>query len=511
MTVTCPANVDATVNFICTTATTVHNNGPLSPADADVTVDLSAPADCTVTPAGTQTTTVTLITSVNQVVNHNWTVNCTDRSDHNYTADAEIDAVLPAEDPNLANNTDGGATSNAVFESADLQMMSVAVDCPANALVNVGFICTVDATVHNNGPLGPVQGTVELGLNLPVDCTKAPSGSQTSPSTAFPVSTDVIVSASWTVTCTNFSNHVFPGNADANVGQLHVKDPTTANDTGNGQDSVAVLAQSDVKVTSLVVTSPPSVAPATNFTVSIDITVHNNGPVSPLDSEGGIGLAVPADCTVSPNVSYQLFNPLSTPVSTNIVVTKSWTVNCASSGAHDLIACGRAAPKTVHVIDPNTANGFQYELFNVDVGGAAPSIPTGVTCSILGDPDEVCDNGIDDDLDGLIDEGPDPDADGLSNCVDTDDDGDGFSDGVEGYVGTNPLAACSLASWDSAWPADFNNDQRVNISDVLTLKPVFNSSLHGPTYVARADLNASGTINITDVLSLKPRFNETCD
>jgi hypothetical protein len=302
-----------------------------------------------------------------------------------------------------------------------------------------------------------------------------------------------------------------PGTADVSTNQVHVKDTNTGNDTGNAQDAVAVLAATDVKVTSLVVTAPGSATPGTDFNVSIDITVHNNGPVSPLESEGGIGLAVPADCTVDPDVSYQLFNPINTPASTNVVVTKSWTVNCTSSGVHEMIACGRAGPKTVHVFDTNTANGFQYEMFDVEVGGSSPTLHTGVSCSVFGDPDEVCDNGIDDDLDGLIDEGPDTDGDGLSDCVDTDDDGDGFGDSVEQFVGTTALGACSVAPWDSAWPADMNNSTTITIQDVLALKPAFGSSTHSANYSARADLNASGSISITDVLSIKPYFGKSCD
>jgi|GEM_PF-3258545 len=52
---------------------------------------------------------------------------------------------------------------------------------------------------------------------------------------------------------------------------------------------------------------------------------------------------------------------------------------------------------------------------------------------------EVCDGG-DNDLDGLTDEGfPDSDGDGTANCVDSDDDNDGFSDAAEIAAGSNPL------------------------------------------------------------------------
>jgi hypothetical protein len=263
-------------------------------------------------------------------------------------------------------------------------------------------------------------------------------------------------------------------------------------------------------VTSIVVTAPAAVTPGSDFNVSIDITVHNNGPVSPLESEGGIGLAIPGDCSVDPDSVYQLFNPINTPASTNVVVTKSWTVNCTDSGDHEFIACGRAAPKTVHTFDSNNLNQFLYEFFNVEVGEGSPDVPVGIACSVLGDPDEMCDNGIDDDLDGLIDEGPDTDGDGINDCLDDDDDGDGFSDAVEDHVGTSPLQACPRSSIDSAWPADFDNNRFINTTDVLALKPVFGSHENDPKYRPRFDLDANGFVNTTDVLKLKPVFLRNC-
>jgi DNA/RNA endonuclease G (NUC1) len=56
---------------------------------------------------------------------------------------------------------------------------------------------------------------------------------------------------------------------------------------------------------------------------------------------------------------------------------------------------------------------------------------------------EVCD-GIDNDLNDGVDEGsPNTDGDGQANCVDADDDNDGFSDAVETAAGSDPLNSAS--------------------------------------------------------------------
>jgi DNA/RNA endonuclease G (NUC1) len=56
---------------------------------------------------------------------------------------------------------------------------------------------------------------------------------------------------------------------------------------------------------------------------------------------------------------------------------------------------------------------------------------------------EVCD-GVDNDLNDGVDEGfPNTDGDGQANCVDNDDDNDGFSDTTEAAAGSDPLNAAS--------------------------------------------------------------------
>lgn len=143
---------------------------------------------------------------------------------------------------------------------------------------------------------------------------------------------------------------------------------------------------------------------------------------------------------------------------------------------------------------------------------------------VNGTPD-VCD-GTDNDGDTLVDEGfdrngngvpdcndpaADTDGDGAPNPVDNDDDGDGYSDVVEAYIATDTLAACSSTYLLDAWPPDVNRNNKVDIMDILIIKPSFNATFGAsPMYLKRLDLNADGSIDIFDVLRFKPVFGNTC-
>jgi hypothetical protein len=187
--------------------------------------------------------------------------------------------------------------------------------------------------------------------------------------------------------------------------------------------------------------------------------------------------------------------------------TLPWTVSCTDPGTHQFIFCGSADPGQ-HVNDSVPGNNGFSIPFSVEVGGAAPILPPARTCVPPALSSEVCDNSTDDDGDTLIDEEPDTDFDGLSDCADSDDDNDGFSDTVETYVGTDPLNACPVSVNDAAWPSDFNNSRAIDILDVLQLKPVFNAVV--PPGLPRHDIQPDSSVNILDVLAMKPTFGDSC-
>jgi hypothetical protein len=87
-----------------------------------------------------------------------------------------------------------------------------------------------------------------------------------------------------------------------------------------------------------------------------------------------------------------------------------------------------------------------------------------------------------------------------------DDDCDGFTNIIKNFVGTDPLVACG----PNAWPPDFNNGRKVDMSDVVKCSPVFNTTGPGAPYNRRFDLNGDNKIDLSDVLILSPFFNKPC-
>jgi hypothetical protein len=101
----------------------------------------------------------------------------------------------------------------------------------------------VSAQSANGGPFGPFNGTLTVGLSVPADCTKVPSGTQ---SIAQVIGSPALFSPSWLVNCSNPSNHQFDGTANLAVTlPLHVTDSNSENNSGAGSDTTAVLSVQD--------------------------------------------------------------------------------------------------------------------------------------------------------------------------------------------------------------------------------------------------------------------------
>lgn len=85
----------------------------------------------------------------------------------------------------------------------------------------------------------------------------------------------------------------------------------------------------------------------------------------------------------------------------------------------------------------------------------------------------------------------------------------------ESFIGTNgshcpATATANDEGLPDTWPADFNDDQLVNGSDVLAFNTLIGSTAPGPPYSVRFDLDGDGTITVGDKAFVSALFGKRC-
>jgi len=501
-----PAEMDASQNANITVNTTLHNNGPYGPVEVGLAYAGSPPPDCSASTVDPPQ--VTLPVSVDVVDSHTWTIHCSKASSHTFTFRTDITGIKDPHvtDPILTNNSGSGSFTVNAIAYADMKVVTQQMqNPPAQIPISEDVLVTLDKVIHNNGPSEPVEAVTETTVTPPADCTVRPAV-HTEQFHHVPVSVDILHHEPFIIHCYQIGSYTFTFDDAVSLKEPHLRDPVSNNNTAQTKLTVKSMAKADVRITSASFVDPPTKIPLNQ---DVDVTlrkhIHNNGPRSPVDIAITSTAAPPTGCTIVPkNVPASIPG---VPVSVDQVVDEVWTVRCTQAGLKTFVFNNSIAVATPDVFDPNLANNAVRKLLTV----RDPSYPYW--------GDDICD-GLDNDGDTVIDEGwdlngspvadcldpaLDTDRDGLTNDVDADDDGDGWSDAQEGFMRTDPLNACPFDAYHDAWPPDVDNSGSVNIVDVL----LFKSAMSG-AYDRRYDLNTSGTIDIMDVLLYKPLLGRSC-
>jgi hypothetical protein len=380
-----------------------HNNGPFGPVDILDDITAVAPPDCTVTPNAIPGTLQTLPVSVTVTLDQLFTLECSSPSFHTFTWNDSITVnSLHVKDPNPNNNAATVSITNPVTATADSKVVSVNVGAPASVASGSNFNVTVDGSVHNNGPYGPVSGTATLSLSVPADCTKVPAGSQ-STGVNLAASTAVPVSAQWLVNCANPSNHQFDGSVDlGTTPPLHVSDPNTENNSGGNSATTAVLSVQDKDLTGLDAQQEP-------FHADLDGIAGVEDRLTADPGDANNDAANVALVNAQTGTSYDFFARVATLAVTdtgtyNVNVTGSgcgsvnndnYPENPETAGTANVLkaavqAVGPADGTTCTLTITATLSGGALHISEVD--GAAETLTTTVDLCGDADDDGVCEN-----------------------------------------------------------------------------------------------------------------------
>jgi hypothetical protein len=92
-----------------------------------------------------------------------------------------------------------------------------------------------------------------------------------------------------------------------------------------------------------------------------------------------------------------------------------------------------------------------------------------------------------------------------------DTDEDGWSDGAEGMIGTDPFDGCADNPTDDAWPADINNNGFSDTADIAFVTGYFGDAV--PLAPARADIGPdppNGFVDTADIARMTGVFGKSC-
>jgi CSLREA domain-containing protein len=455
--VTGPTTIDVSTNVDITVRTTLQNSvyGPVA-----VTLEYSgsAPPDCSVATVGT----AQVVLPVGQLVDdHTWTIHCSEPSSHTFSFTTAITTVKSPHvlETNLGNNSASGTFMTNAIAYADMKVVSQFVENPpAEIPVSENVLVTLDKVLHNNGPYGPVEAVTDTDVTAPAGCTVLPK-EHIQQFHNVPVSVDILHHEPFTIHCSTLGLHTFTFDDEVGLKDPHLRD-LVSNNAAQTKLTVDSVAKADVKITGASFVSPPTKIPlAQDVDVTLRKHIHNNGPRDPVDISINSTASAPTGCTIVPKTVPTSISGV--PVSVGQWSDEVWTINCIQNTIPKTFVFNVSIDvSTAYVSDPNLANNAVHKLLTVK--------------------------------DDPLDPGADTDADGWTN-------------GEEVLIGTDPLDACPDDTSDDAWPPDTDNTGSVSITDVLLYKPV----LVGP-YNPRYDLNASDTINIMDVLLYKPVLGASC-
>jgi len=226
---------------------TTGSNPAAIPIQARVSHTVVAPAGCTVTPPASDSWTGNIPAAGNKVLSTNFTIQCSEASDHTFVVDNEVELLEAGySDPTPANNVETINVPVEITAVSDIKITSFAAvytrkidsngdTVPDLAVANVGTPTNVilRKVVHNNGPYGPTEVKLaKSGMVMPYpppytqDATVTPYDEEQA---ILPVSTATTVDETFVITCLDSALGkvaVFAFHNAVTVKDSHIVDPS---------------------------------------------------------------------------------------------------------------------------------------------------------------------------------------------------------------------------------------------------------------------------------------------
>ncbi len=330
-----------------------------------------------------------------KVFTRDFELHCFQRSGHTFENKVDAVALPPVVEEDVSDNVVTQFPAVTAWDVTDVKKVSWVFNNPP-ASIKVGQIVfpQILGTLHNNGPTSGVNVSDTANIQIPADCTGGPL-TDTAPFGPLNTSVPLGNQYGWSIDCTEESDHTVTSDNCITITDLHVRDTDLSNNCAYAQWDFAVIADADLKVTDVTVNAPAQANTGDVFQVSVDATLHNNGPEDDVNATYTIGLSGPGDCNLVATGGQN--GAINLPVSVPTVVQATWDVDCTDPSFHDFDGSASVAVAQEHVEDPDGGNNAgagadQMAIFHgmekivCDIYFGLPPLPAAQTGPAAGCP-----------------------------------------------------------------------------------------------------------------------------